>query len=173
MNVFLATLMLLTSCQLALGEDQKKSDIIEDTVGIEDLKYIDSIGKRQMTLDYFIISDGFGGYSYKLDSVGVFIKTDFSCLDTHISDSGTYHFKNNRHIEFISKYEHLVFNVFQFDKFLLLIPPRKTAIFKKEFLALCKTYNNLPPVKRNDEKYTDQFFIVFSLKEKYLINGLD
>ena len=65
------------------------------------------------------------------------------------------------------------FLVGQLIIFLIVFLIIKTAIFKKEFLALCKTYNNLPPVKRNDERYTDEFFIVFSLKEKYLINGLD
>jgi hypothetical protein len=135
---------------------------------LKDLRQIDS-SEICSIAGIFSTGGTFVGYSYFIDSNGLFRKADYSCLDYDVSDSGVYKMVRKGQLELISKKGKTRFIVFRFDKFLFMVPTAKANAFRKEYLSQAKISYELKPVKFNGERYTDQFSIAFRLMKNYLV----
>lgn len=116
----------------------------------------------------FTLSDGFGGYGYQFDGKGIFKRRDFGCLSNHVSDSGSYWFTGLWQLELTSKHQKAYFFVYRFNRFLFLVAQSKTELFKRQFVSFANVFYNAKPYALEDERYTDQFFIAFSLIKTHL-----
>jgi len=97
----------------------------------------------------FMITDGFGGYKYRLDTVGKFERVDFADIGgSYVSEKGKFRIRNNYQIELRSEKGHSTFKVFAFDNFSFIY-------------------------KIGDENYTAYFMIAHFLLHDYLVKGVD
>jgi hypothetical protein len=122
----------------------------------------------------FTISDGMGGFTYRLDSSGTFERVDFADIGgSFISQKGTVRLNSNKQLELVSDEETSTFDIFVFDTFAFLIKPAKISDFQKDFTKAVSSFGKKKVYVIGDETYTAKFMIAFSLMTKYPVRGVD
>src|SRR6478735_150384 len=95
---------------------------------IEGLTVTDSITWKDI-VGGFYISDGIGGYNFRLDSNMTFRKIDFSCLGRFTVDSGSWRMQNRNTVILKSNKTTLYFDIVKFDNFYFFIQPNQRQKF--------------------------------------------
>jgi len=122
----------------------------------------------------FIVSDGFGGYTYRIDTTGVFERAEIADIGgKQFSEQGKFKVKTNHQIELHSEKKYSIFNVFAFDTFFFLIQSAKVEAFKKDFTKAVALLGKRPIYKVGGESKSSYFMIAYSLHSKYLVKGID
>jgi hypothetical protein len=168
MKIIGTTLLLFISA-LTFGQG------LQDTL-LKKLRPFSLANKDSLTFisGNFTISDGFGGYTYRLDSSGRFGRVDFADMGgSHVTSKGRFKLNAKQQIELTSKKERLTFNVFTFDKFSFFISPASVTEFQSDFAKAVSVFGKKPVYQAGDESYTADFMIAFSLVSKYLVKGTD
>lgn len=121
------TIIALLFSTLAYGQ-VTKADTYKN---IEGLTIMDSIIWKDI-VGGFHISDGFGGYNFRLDSNMTFQKIGFSCMATFKVDSGSWSIKNHNTVVLKSNKLTLYFDIVKFDNFCFFYSANtKTRIYKR------------------------------------------
>ena len=165
----IGTILLLFIAALSSGQRP------QDTL-LRKLKPFNSTNKDSLTFNpgSFTISDGFGGYTYRLDSSGMFERVDFADIGGgHITEKGRFEINAKRQIELISEKASVTLNVFAFDKFSFLIKPASVSEFQTDFAKAVSVFSGKPFYNLNDVSYTADFMIALSLASKYLVKGIE
>ncbi len=121
----------------------------------------------------FYISDGFGGYNFRLDSSMTFHKIDFSCMSRFTVDSGSWAIKNQNIVVLKSKTLTLYFDIFKFDNFYFFILPIQRQKFIKDLQATKDQYKNAKPFIIDNKTYSKNYLIGYSLVKKYYAKELE
>lgn len=161
------TLLFLLFSALAFGQLPKESIYR----GVSGLAIVDSAFRPDV--DVFYISDGFGGYEFRLDSNSTFQKIDFSCLGTFKVDSGTWTIENQNTIVLKSSKKTLSFDIVRFDKFYFFILPEQRQKFVDEIKALKIKLKNRNPFTIDNRTYTADYLIGYSLIKKYYAKEIE
>jgi hypothetical protein len=163
------TILLLFISILSFGQG------LQDTL-LKELKALDVRNNKNVKLfaGSFIVSDGFGGYTYRLDTTGVFERAEFADIGgSQISEKGKFRVNTNHQIELRSEKGYSTFNVFTFDTFFFLIRPAKLAAFKKDFTKAVSVFGKKRIYKIGNESKSAHFMIAYSLLSEYLVKGID
>jgi hypothetical protein len=131
------------------------------------------VNLRQLAGSY-TMSDGMGGYTYRLDSCSTFERVDFADLGgCHVSVRGTIELNSNGQMVLVSDKVSTAFNVFAFDTFVFFVRPSKTFDFKRDFTQAVSWFGKKAVYTLKGETYTAMHMIAFSLASKYLVKGVD
>lgn len=163
----IVTIVLLSVSFLSFGQR------LQDTL-LKELKPFDLANNEnlwQLAGD-FILSDGMGGFAYRLDSSGTFERVDFADFGgSNISLKGAVRLNLKGQLELVSNKGTSTFVIFLFDKFAFLVRPSKIGDFRKDFrkIVLSAAKQNIYVIE--DKKYSARFMVAFCLKSKYLVRG--
>jgi hypothetical protein len=148
--------------------------VAEKTIhnGIEGLMLADSITCNDI-IGSFYKSDGFGGYSFSLDSNMTFQKNDFSCMARFKVDSGSWTIKNANTVVLKSAKKILYFDVVKFDKFYFFVLPTQRQAFIEDLKATIKQFKNTKPIVVDDEVYSKNYLIGSRLAKSYFAKEID
>jgi hypothetical protein len=161
------TILLLFISFLSFGQR------LQDTL-LRELKAFDLANNGNLLLldGNFTISDGMGGFTYRLDSRGTFERVDFADIGGNfISQKGTVRLNSNKQLELVSDKETSTFDIFVFDTFAFLVKPANISDFQKDFTKAVSSFGKKKVYVIGDETYTVKFMIAFSLRSKYLVRG--
>jgi hypothetical protein len=156
------TIITLLFSTLSYGQETK--DI--DYKNIDGLTISDSITWKNI-VGGFYMSDGFGGYNFRLDSNMTFRKIDFSCMARFTVDSGSWTIKNFNTVVLKSKNETLSFDVVKFDNFYFFILPAQRKKFIKDLQSTRNQLKNEKPFIIDNRAYSKDYLIGYSLVKKY------
>lgn len=168
MRITVTALLILIS---ALSFGQR----LQDTL-LNELKPFDVRSKNNLKLfaGRFSVSEGFGGYTYTLDSAGGYERAEFADIGgSQVSEKGKFNAIANNQIEFRSENTYSTFAVFSFDNIFFLVPPAKVIAFKEDFTKAVSYFGKMRTYKVDGKSNTAYFMIAFSLLPKYLVKGLD
>jgi hypothetical protein len=121
----------------------------------------------------FSFGDGYGGYNFQLDSNMKFRKIDFSCMARFTVDSGSWSIKNGNTVVLISDKQSLYFDIVKFDNFYFFILPGQRKKFVKDLQATRGQLKNVKPRVSGNRTYSSNFFIGYTLAEKYYAKELE
>ena len=136
------------------------------------LTVVDSIAWKDI-VGGFYISDGFGGYNFRLDSNMTFRKIDFSCMARFTVDSGSWTIRNNNTVVLKSNKQTLYFDIVKFDNFYFFILPTQRQNFIKDLQATKEQFKNAKPFVIDDKTYSKDYLIGYTLVKKYFAKELD
>jgi len=139
---------------------------------IEGLTIVDSIIWKDIVGDFYI-SDGLGGYNYRLDSNMTFRKIDFSCMVRFKVDSGLWKIENYNTVVLKSTKKTLYFDIVKFDNFYFFILPSQRQKFIKDLEATRNQFKYTKPYIVNNKTYTKEYLIGYSLVKKYYAKELE
>ena len=139
---------------------------------IDGLTIADSITRNDV-VGGFYISDGFGGYNFRLDSNMTFRKIDFSCMARFTVDSGSWTIKNHNTVVLKSSKQTLYFDIVKFDNFYFFILPSQRQKFIKDLQATKIQFKNAKPFVIDNKTYSKDYLIGYSLVKKYFAKELD
>ena len=166
LKAFTVTALLFST--LAYGQVAKENDY----KNIKGLTIVDSITWQDI-VGGFYISDGFGGYNFRLDSNMTFQKIDFSCMARFIIDSGSWAIKHNNSVVLKSEKHTLYFQVFKFDDFYFFIQAKKKQKFMQDIQEAKVKFKNAKPFIVDDKIYSADYMIGSSLIEKYYAKEIE
>ncbi|NTS43998.1 hypothetical protein HRG84_24175 [Flavisolibacter sp. BT320] len=123
----------------------------------------------------YTTSNGLGGFTYHLDSSGVFKREDVADLGGRsFSTKGTYRQNANKQVELSSKKDRSTYNVFFFDKFAFLVNAESVGKFQEDFRKTVLTFGKKVVHDLGNETYTAEYIIAYSLAlDGYLVKGCD
>jgi hypothetical protein len=136
------------------------------------LTIADSISWKDL-VGGFHISDGFGGYHFRLDSNMTFRKIDFSCTARFIVDSGSWTIKKNNTVVLRSGKKILHFDVFKFGNYYFFIQPKQRRKFISDLIAAKEKYKSARPITIENSTYTISDVIGYRLVEKYYAKEIE
>ena len=139
---------------------------------IDGLTVSDSITWKDI-VGGFYVSDGFGGYNFRLDSNMTFHKIDLSCMARFTVDSGLWTIKNNNTVVLKSSKQTLYFDVVKFDNFYFFILPAQRQKFITDLQTARAKFKNVKPFVIEDKTYSTDYLIGHSLVEKYYAKELE
>ncbi|MES1181155.1 MAG: hypothetical protein ABUL44_00015 [Flavobacterium sp.] len=128
---------------------------------------------RQDISDGFYISNGFGGYDFRLYSNMTFQKIDFDCMASFKVDSGSWTIKNHNTVVLKSKELTLYFDVVKFDDFYFFILPTQRQKFVKDLQATKNQFKNAESFMINYKTYSKYYLIGYNLARKYYAKELE
>ena len=156
-------------CSVIAHGQIRKGSIYKD---IDGLTTTDLITWKDI-VDGFYISDGFGGYNFRLDSNMTFHKIDFSCTARFAVDSGSWTIKNNNTVVLKSNKQTLYFDIVKFDNFYFFILPKQRQKFIADLRATKIKFINAKPFKIDDRIYPVNYMIGGSLLGKYYAKEIE
>jgi hypothetical protein len=124
-------------------------------------------------VDRFYTGDGFGGYSFRLESNEKFKKVDFSCIGSFTIDSGTWAIKDQNTLLLKSSTQTLLFDIVRFNNFYFFIPPAQRQKFVDDLKALRAKLKNWKPFTIDNKTYTADYLIGSSLIRKYYAKEIE
>ncbi|HLP35639.1 hypothetical protein [Lacibacter sp.] len=139
---------------------------------IDGLTVADSIAWKDI-VGGFYISDGFGGYNFRLDSNMTFRKIDFSCMARFTVDSGSWTIRNNNTVVLKSNKQTLYFDIVKFDNFYFFILPTQRQKFVADLQSTRVKFKNAKPFTIDDKTYSVNYMIGYSLVEKYFAKEIE
>jgi len=139
---------------------------------IDGLTVADSITWKDI-VGGFYISDGFGGYNFRLDSNMTFHKIDFSCMARFTVDSGSWTIKNHKTVVLKSNKLTLYFDIVKFDNFYFFILPTQRRKFIKDLQAARNQFKNAKPFIMDNKTYSKDYIVGYSLVKKYCAKELE
>ena len=163
------TIMLFCISILSFGQS------LQDTL-LRELTPIDVQSNKNLKLlaGSFTVSDGFGGYTYRLDTSGAFERIEFADIGgSEVSAKGKVRVTTNHRLDLRSEKGHSTFDVFAFATFFFLIPPAKVPAFKRDFSKAVSIFGKQRIYKVGDESKTVYLMIAFSLVSRYLVKGIE
>jgi hypothetical protein len=162
------TVIALLFSTLTYGQVTK----VDTYKNIGGLTIVDSITWKDI-VGGFYISDGFGGYNFRLDSNMTFKKIDFSCMARFKVDSGSWTIKNHNTVVIKSKKQTLYFDIVKFDNFYFFILPAQRQNFIKDLESTRGQLRNAKPFVIDGKTYSEDYLIGYSLVKKYYAKELE
>lgn len=139
---------------------------------IEGLTIADSLTWKDI-VGGFYLSDGFGGYNFRLDSNMRFHKIDFDCVARFTVDSGSWTIKNYNTVVLKSNKQTLYFDIVKFDNFYFFILPEQRRKFIQDLQATRNQLKNVKPFVINNRAYSKDYLIGYTLVKKYYAKELE
>jgi hypothetical protein len=139
---------------------------------INGLKLVDSVSLADI-IGGFSKGDGYGGYTFQLDSNMTFEKCGYDCITRGILDSGSWKIQDNNVVVLKSKEQTLSFDIVKFDELYFFILPIQRQKFITDLLATEIKLKNAKPVKIGDRTYSVNNLIGFILTKKYYAKDLE
>ncbi len=151
------------------GSDETNSFInIFDTVS--GLTHLGTLNCADITGTYFIFN-GFVGYRLILDSNQTFQKIGFDCMSHSKVDSGKWKLQNGNTLVLTSD-KTTGYDIIKLDNYYFIIPQSKRQQFVRDYLTTKYMYKNAKPRNIDGKIYSVEYFIGYSLIEKYFAKEL-
>jgi hypothetical protein len=156
------TIVAIFFSTLCYGQVSKESSYNN----IEGLTIVDSITWKDI-VGGFYLSDGLGGYNYRLDSNMTFHKIDFDCVFRFTVDSGSWTVINFNTVVLKSNRQTLYFDIVKFANFYFFILPEQRHDFIKDFQDARNQFKDVKHFVIDKRKYSKDYLIGYSLVKKY------